>query len=750
MKDKITTEKMQLRIDFLEKSARRNLFGLELLNSIGELQLDASMARDQGKIIAIGLSHLKRWMDFKAMGVFMVDEADSEFVLQNSEPEEARSMIQEEINAQIENGTFAWALNLNKPLVVTAGNPSESLILHVLTSKSRVRGMFAALIDQPRKDIEETSLSVLSVILQNTAHSLEGAALYELIYDQNMNLEDTVRLRTQDLELKTIILRDEIVNRKLAEESLIIARDQAEAAARAKSEFLANMSHEIRTPLNAILGFGEILQYECNKINREDLIKDLSSIESAGRHLLSLINDILDISRIQADKMELHIEEVSVRELVQGALETVRFQAEKNRNELKATFGEPLPEMILTDLVRAKQILINLVANACKFTHEGKVEIKVSQIEVMMKPFLSFEILDNGIGILPAKINSLFKEFVQADSSTTRKYGGTGLGLPISKRLCELLGGEINVISELGKGSVFTFTLPIENSAEEDFRKGKSEFSFIYDEVSRELAGEENKILNHDCRDVIVVFEDDPIAQDLMRRLMDREGLHVEIAEDFETGIGFINSLNPIAITLELHGKKMNGWKILESLKDAHHLSQIPIIIISELDDIDQAKKMGADGFFKKPVNWDDLFLFLRSYRSLDKKTQILVVEDDKASRENLRRILNREGWDVLEASNSLNALEIIDQMKPSLILLDLVLPDMDGFDLINKVRSQEGLEQIPALVLSGKELTVAEKRNLQNKVNGVLQKGTYTKNELLATIDQLLKRSNHLVDTPE
>jgi len=574
--------------------------------------------------------------------------------------------------------------------------------------------------------------------------------LYELIYAQNMNLEDTVRLRTQDLELKTIILRDEIVNRKLAEESLIIARDQAEAAARAKSEFLANMSHEIRTPLNAILGFGEILQYECNKINRKDLIKDLSSIESAGKHLLSLINDILDISRIQADKMELHLEKVSVRELVQGAIETVRFQAEKNSNELKATFGESLPELILTDLVRAKQILINLIGNASKFTHGGKVEIKVSKTEVLTNPFLSFEVSDNGIGIDPAKINSLFKEFVQADSSTTRKYGGTGLGLPISKRLCELLGGEINVVSELGKGSVFTLTLPLENTDEDDFGKDNPEFNYIYDEVSREIAGEENKILNGDCRDVIVAFEDDPIVQDLMRRLMDREGLHVEIAEDLQTGINLINSLNPIAITLELHGKKMNGWKILESLKEIQHLSSIPKIIISELDDVDQSKKMGAEAYFKKPIDWDDLFRLLGSYRSQNKKPKILVVEDDKASRENLRRILNREGWIVLESSNSLNALEIIEQLKPSLILMDLILPGMDGFDLISKVRSQDGLEQIPVLVLSGKELTVVEKRRLHDKVTGVLKKGTYTKNELLATIGQLLKRSNHMEDTPE
>ncbi len=734
---------MQLRIDFLEKSARRNLFGLELLNSIGELQLDASMARDQEKIISIGLNHLKRWMDFKAMGVFMVDESDSEFVLQNTEPEGARQMIQEEINVQIDNGTFAWALNQNKPLVVSAGNPEESLILHVLSSKSRVRGMFAALIAKPRKNLEETSLSVLSVILQNTAHSLEGAALYDLIYEQNLNLEDTVRLRTRDLEMKTIILREEIANRKLAEESLIIARDQAEAAARAKSEFLANMSHEIRTPLNAILGFGEILHYECSKMDREDLLKDLSSIDSAGRHLLSLINDILDISRIQADKMELHIEEVSIRELVQGAMDTVRFQATKNNNELDVNFIAPLPEVIFTDLVRAKQILINLIGNACKFTHEGRVEVSVSQIEVMGKSSILFKISDNGIGIEPDQIESLFKEFVQADSSTTRKYGGTGLGLPISRRLCELMGGEINVASEPGKGSVFTIILPTENSPKiEDPKKKQTEFPFGSGSEDSGLALDENRVPNLDCRDVIIAFEDDPVAQDLMRRLMELEGLHVEIVDNIETGKRLIKRLSPIAVTLELHGNKMNGWNILKGLREDPDFDEIPIVVLSELDDVDLAKKMGADSYFKKPVDWDKLFRFLKPYRSLDKNPHILIVEDDRASRETLRRILNMEGWSVLEAPNGTVALEMINKKKPDLILLDFVLPEINGCDLITKIRSLEGMLEVPTLILSGKDLTESEKRNLQNKVAGTLKKGAYTKSELLAMIGRLLKDS--------
>ena len=744
MDNKNTVEKMQLRIDFLERLARRNLFGLELLNSIGELQLDASMARDQNKIISIGLNHLQRWMDFKAMGVLMVDEADSEFVLQNTIPEDSRQVIQEEINKRIDDGTFAWALNQNKPLVVASTkNPSESLILHVLTSKSRVRGMFAALIDQPRKLIEETSLSVLSVILQNTAHSLEGAALYELIYDQNVHLEDTVRLRTRDLEMKTIVLRDEIVNRKLAEESLIIARDQAEAATRAKSEFLANMSHEIRTPLNAILGFGEILQYECSKINREDLVKDLNSIESAGRHLLSLINDILDISRIQAEKMEIHLEEVSVRELVQGAMDTVRFQAKKNNNKLNADFISPLPETIYTDLVRAKQVLINLVGNACKFTHEGDIEVSVSQIEDMGRQYISIKVADDGIGIDSSKIDSLFKEFVQADSSTTRKYGGTGLGLPISRRLCELLGGSISVVSEKGKGSTFTVLLPIESiegegSAKEEQVDHYSGSDFEKNELSRKV----HQATGLKFSDVIVAFEDDPVARDLMRRLMELEGLQVEIADDLQEGIELISKLKPIAITVELHGKNMNGWNILKELKKDPSIADLPIIVISELDDVEQAMSKGADKYFKKPVDWDGLFSFLKPFRTFNKKSEVLIVEDDEVSRETLRRILNRDGWGVLEACNGAEALNSIDRKKPNLILIDLLLPEIDGFDLIDKIRSMNGLEETPILILSEKELTDGEKKILNNKVNGILKKGSYTKGELLAVIGGLLNNA--------
>jgi signal transduction histidine kinase/DNA-binding response OmpR family regulator len=748
-----SNEKKEARIGYLEKLARSNLYGLGLLASLGELQHDATMACDTDQILKLCGEHLERLLDFQVMSFSLVNE-NSCFELVQVIPESEKPDLQKEIDEQIENGGFAWAVNQNRPVVVKSKRYGKSLILHALATKSKVRGMFAGILSREDKDIQETVLYPLSIILQNTSQAIEVASLHKLISDQNINLEEIVRKRTQLLEEQTHELKQEVAYRRLAEESLVVAKEEAERAARVKSDFIANISHEFRTPLNAILGYCEILQYETKKFDRPDIIEDLSSIEVAGRHLLVLFNDILDYSKIQVGKMDLNLENFKVLSLVEDVMATIRPLARKNRNTISVTSQGNVGSMF-SDSGRVRQVLLNLLGNACKFTEDGQVSLKVSSETVDRTEWLTFSVADTGIGIDQKMMTRLFKEFTQAENSTARKYGGTGLGLAISHRLCQMLGGDITVQSELGKGSVFIAKLPVDATLT---GKGPGGHEVSPPEKATASAGSavlppphpssgnQKEAVSPDKNiETILAIDSDPAECDLIRRFMEMEGFRVFTALNADEGLRMAREVHPDVITVNALTPEMDGWTLLSQLLEEHRLAPIPVVLFTVEEDKDKALALGATDTLSKPIDWDCfLELIKRQNKPRAISAPILVVEDDATNRGALCRVLRREGLEVLEAVDGNVAMNLMKNEIPGLIILDLILPEFNGFDLLAAMNQNPHWQQIPIIVISAKELSREELKKLHNDVDCIFKKGDYSRIELLNEIEALMAKQPH------
>jgi signal transduction histidine kinase/CheY-like chemotaxis protein len=504
----------------------------------------------------------------------------------------------------------------------------------------------------------------------------------------------------------------------------VVARDEALQANMAKSNFLASMSHELRTPLNAIIGYSEMLLEEAEDLGQPELKPDLEKIRGAGRHLLGLINDILDLSKIEAGKMDLFVEEFDVAAVLEDVRETVEPLVTRNGNALEVRHAPDLGAM-RSDQVKVRQTLFNLLGNAAKFTKGGRITLEARRLAGGDGDRLEFRIADTGIGMTPEQVARLFQPFSQADASTTRHYGGTGLGLAITQHFCRMLGGEVAVESEPGGGSTFTVTLPADGPGAAD-AAAQAEAR-----AGRHGGGGGGTVL---------VIDDERATHDLLERELGARGYRVVHASGGREGLRLARERRPDVITLDVIMPEMDGWAVLRELKADPELRDIPVVLVTILGDREMGYALGAADYLTKPVEAEALLRAVDRFRAGDGGAEVLVVDDDPGTRELLRRTLAREGWSVAEAADGREALARLGRgAPPSVVLLDLMMPGMDGFEVLAAMRREEAWRGIPVVVVTAKDLGREEAAWLDGHAEKVLQKGAYDRGELVGVVHDLV-----------
>jgi signal transduction histidine kinase/DNA-binding response OmpR family regulator len=562
----------------------------------------------------------------------------------------------------------------------------EAGVRSVLAAPLRGRGTVLGVLNvQSRKPNQfgEEDRQLLSTLADQAAVAIENARLYEQVRRHAEDLEGKVEARTRELQE---------------------ANQRLETASRHKSEFLANMSHELRTPLNAIIGFTRLVMRRSKDVLAEKQYENLEKILVSADHLLKLINDILDLSKIEAGRMEVRPVSVRVETIVEECLRTVEPMVKSDRLRLVKAMDADLPALT-TDEDKLKQILINLLSNAVKFTEAGTVTVAGQK----QGDRIAVSVTDTGIGIPHEALELIFEEFRQVDSSSTRKYGGTGLGLSISRHFARLLGGDITVASTVGAGSTFTVTVPLTYRPPQPGLAPQADAP-VPERDGRSVDGK-----------VVLAIDDDPDAIYLLRENLSEAGYRVVGALSGAEGLEKARQLRPFAITLDIMMPHMDGWEVLHELKTDAATKDIPIIVVSIVDNKDLGYRLGAFDYLLKPFDRDAIAAALS--RLSPREGRILVVDDDPNVVDMVRQLLDEDPYEIVAAADGQEALDAVARRRPDVILLDLLMPNMDGFAVIEHLQQDPQHRLIPVVVLTAKTLSGSEQAWLEQSVVKVVHK---------------------------
>ena len=664
------------------------------LATAAEVARDATAILDVDRLLNQAMHLISDQFDYYHASVFLLDEQDQYAVLQAAASQGEHPVLEPGYKLPIDDTSIVG-------YVASTGQPRITSDVH------RDAVHFA------HPDLPDTrSEMALPLRVQDR---VIGVVDVQATHDAAFSQDDVAVLQTMADQLATAIANAR------AYEQLQETAEQLKEVDRLKSQFLANMSHELRTPLNSIIGFSRVILKGIDGPLTDLQRTDLQAVYDGGQHLLGLINDILDISKIEAGKMELTFENVDLRDIVKGVMSTAIALVKDKPVELQQELPPDLPT-IRGDARRIRQVLLNLVSNASKFTEEGyiRVEIDPHPTEIIIS------VADSGVGIPPDKMDMIFEPFTQADASTTRRVGGTGLGLSISKRFAEIHGGRIWVESELDVGSTFYVAFPIQTPDQQL--------------EAAEIASSDSGA--QDTKKTILCVDDNDGVITLYRRYLSKKGYQVVGLTSSADVIEKAVELEPFAITLDVMMPGKDGWQIIQELKANSNTRRIPVIMCTIVCEKEYGLSLGASDYLIKPILEEELVAALQRLDLSENDHLVLVVDDQAHNRNLLRRMIeSQRGYTVAEANGGQEAITLIRQLQPDVIILDLMMPDVDGFAVLESVKSDKKTRSIPIIVVTAKDLTQQERDVLNHGVEALLQKGLFEQQELLADVAAALER---------